>query len=114
MIDRSEFNEQFKYYDREVVAEIIDLFLGSYAEQLLELRTHLAGGRLDLVNMHAHTLKGLAATFVAPAAKSLASQVEEQSGRADAAGLSELITPLEQALHDMAGELKAIRDQDYS
>lgn len=114
MIDRSEFNEQFKYYDREVVAEIIDLFLGSYAEQLLELRTHLAGGRLDLVNMHAHTLKGLAATFVAPAAKSLASEVEEKAGRKEAGGLPELVAQLEQAMHLMAGELKTIREQDYS
>jgi HPt (histidine-containing phosphotransfer) domain-containing protein len=113
MIDRSEFNEQFKYYDREVVAEIIDLFLGSYEEQLLELCTHLAGGRLDLVNMHAHTLKGLAATFVAPDAKVLASQVEEQAGRAEDAGLSELITQLESAVHDMAGELKKIREEEY-
>lgn len=114
MISRSEFQEQFKYYDREVVTEILDLFLGSYTSQLLDLRNQLTGGRFDMVSMHAHSLKGLAATFADPDAKALASAIEEKAGKNDGEGLQELVARLEQAVHEMAGELKKIRDEDYA
>jgi HPt (histidine-containing phosphotransfer) domain-containing protein len=114
MISRGDFREHFQYFDREVVAEIIDLFLETYQQQLAELQRCIADNDCAEVNMHAHSLKGLAGTFVAPDIQVIAAAIEEMAEKGETTGLSELFTRLEHSTREMAGELKEIREQMYS
>jgi HPt (histidine-containing phosphotransfer) domain-containing protein len=114
MIERDDFREHFKYFDREVVVEIIDLFLETYQQQLTDLQKCITALDMEKVNMHAHSLKGLAGTFVDPDAKDIAAAIEEMAKNGEALGMPELFTRLRTSTHQMAGELKEIRDQMYS
>jgi HPt (histidine-containing phosphotransfer) domain-containing protein len=114
MIGKSEFQEQFKYYDREVVREIIDLFLQTYREKLELIHSGIEANDLEHVNMHAHSLKGLAGTFMAQETQALAAKMEETARNNHSAGLHELFDRLDASTHVMAGDLEAIRDEFYS
>lgn len=114
MIERADFREHFQYFDREVVVEIIDLFLETYQEQLADLKKCIDANEPERVNMHAHSLKGLAGTFVSPDTQSIAATLEVRAKNNETAGMDDLFTRLEISIHAMAGELKEIRNEMYS
>jgi HPt (histidine-containing phosphotransfer) domain-containing protein len=114
MIEKKEIQKQFRYYDREVVREIIDLFLQTYKQKLELLHSSIAANDLEQVNMHAHSLKGLAGTFMAQETQALAAKMEEMARNNFSAGLHELFDRLDASTHVMAGDLEVIRDEFYS
>ena len=111
MINRVDFRESFRYYDREVVIEIIDLFLETYKPLVNELRKSISEGDIDKVIMHAHSLKGLAGTFLEPVARNVAASLEEKARNNEFAEIPALFSGLELSIEEMAGDLQKIRDQ---
>lgn len=111
MIDRTRFNEAFQYYDKEVVIEVIGLFITDYPQRLADLRKSINEKDLYSMVLQAHSLKGLAGTFVAPVPQEIAGTMEEMGKRNETAGLNELFSRLESALHELAEELKVIREE---
>jgi len=111
MIDRTRFNEAFQYYDKEVIIEVIGLFITDYPQRLADLRRSIDENDLYSMVLQAHSLKGLAGTFVASVPQEIAGTMEEMGKRTETAGLSELCSRLESALHELAGDLKVIREE---
>ena len=111
MIDRAEFQEAFRYYDRKVIIEIIDLFLETYKPLLDNLQKSISAGDVEKVIMHAHSLKGLAGTFIAPGPCSIAASLEEKATKNERSDFTALFSRLEPSIEEMAGELRDIRNQ---
>jgi HPt (histidine-containing phosphotransfer) domain-containing protein len=62
--------------DRELAAELIDLFLGEYPGILKKMEESLASGDSKLVARHGHTIKGSVANFGSKQAFEAALKVE--------------------------------------
>ncbi len=109
MIDREQFNEQFQYYDEDVIVEVIGLFLSDYGERLSKLQESIAHVDTETMILQAHSLKGLAGTFAAPGPQALAGEIEEKGKRGDTEGLDGLFLQLKASMEELARDLEMIR-----
>jgi len=59
MINREKFQENFQYYDNEIIVEVMDIFFAEYADTLEILEQSI--NRLDFatINPKANALKGV-------------------------------------------------------
>ncbi|MCX6245232.1 MAG: Hpt domain-containing protein [Bacteroidetes bacterium] len=111
MINRVDFQEAFSYYDKEVVIEIIDLFLETYKPLLNKLQKAISAGDPENVIMHAHSIKGLAGTFTAPAPHVIAASLEEKAHNRKMSEIPALYSELKPLIEEMAADLEDIRSR---
>jgi HPt (histidine-containing phosphotransfer) domain-containing protein len=91
--------------DRELLQQIADLFRGSVAAWLSEMREACAAGDLPRVKRTAHTLKGSLGNFLAKDAADAAYQVQQCAAANDAAALSPAVARLEDAVEAVLAAL---------
>jgi hypothetical protein len=84
--------------DQEVVAIIAQAFVDQWPDDLQKIRHAVGSGDLKAVLHVAHALKGTLSMFGAKPAVELATQMEQCASRRDAAGIAELVSPLEAEL----------------
>ncbi len=113
MIDRSNFREQFQYYDRELVVEVIDVFLKELPQRLADLRADTGLRDLGKLVQDAHSLKGMAGTFLATEAYEICGRLEEKAKKQDTGDIPELLSQLESVCSQVAADLTEIR-AEYS
>ena len=66
MIDKVKFKEMFAYYDKEVVAEVIDDFISEYEAKLNQIRDSIEDRNFELIRQSSHSFKGVVGTFMDP------------------------------------------------
>lgn len=66
MIDRPKFNENFQYFEKEIIVEIIDIFESEYEDRFKALRENISIRDFNQLKFHAHSLKGVIANFMDP------------------------------------------------
>jgi two-component system sensor histidine kinase/response regulator len=76
--DSAELLEYFEG-DRQLLREVVNLFIEDYPRRLAELRTALARGDAQTAHRAAHSLKGSVGNFAANAAVEAAARVETLS-----------------------------------
>ena len=59
MIDKVKFREMFAYYDKEVVAEVIDDFISEYEAKLNQIRDSIEDRNFELIRQSSHSFKGV-------------------------------------------------------
>lgn len=96
-------------YDRELLVEIIDLFLAERGGQVSEMETALASGDFNRLGRVAHTLKGSLGSLHASLARSHAQDLEGASKSADAQVCRFYLAMLEQDLDTLEPELISLR-----
>ena len=111
MIDRKKFNENFQYFDKEVVIEIIDIFFSEYDERFSNLDKNVADRDFDKLKFNAHSLKGVVANFMDPVTIDLSRKLDESAKYRQEAGLSELYLELKSACESLLAELLAIKKE---
>ncbi|MCX6279195.1 MAG: Hpt domain-containing protein [Bacteroidetes bacterium] len=94
MIDRKQFNDVFEYFDKEVIVEIIDIFVSEYDDRFRKLRANVTDKDFKNLQFNAHSLKGVIANFMDPV-------TIEQSKRLDEMAKKEIVAGLEKALEDL-------------
>lgn len=75
VFEQEEFEAQVAH-DRELMVEIIDLFLADRADQIQEMRNSLAAGDYQRLCRAAHSMKGALGSIHAPQARAHAQQLE--------------------------------------
>lgn len=80
MINLQNFNETFKYFDKQVIVEIIDLFIAEYPHRCLLLDQYCESRNYAELNRAAHSLKGVLASFLAVEAQQHARELEDFTG----------------------------------
>ncbi len=96
-------------YDRELLVEIIDLFLTERRVQVNEMRAALAASDFTRLSRVAHTIKGSLGSLHAALARTHAQQLETASKAADAQVSRFCLTVLEQDLETLEPKLIALR-----
>lgn len=112
VIDKQLFDDSFQYFDKEIVAEIIDIFLNEYNDRLKSISDSINQGNFQDLKFNAHSLKGVVANFAAPMVQEKAKMLEQKGTDEDSENLSELYNELESLTLELVEELKE-RKNDY-
>jgi HPt (histidine-containing phosphotransfer) domain-containing protein len=97
-------------YDRDLLVEIIDLFLTERRTQVSEMQASLAAADFGRLSRVAHTIKGSLASLHASLARAHAQDLELAAKSADAQVCRFCLTVLEQDLDVLEPELIALRN----
>jgi HPt (histidine-containing phosphotransfer) domain-containing protein len=63
MINRANFQERFSYFDKEIVVEIIDIFIDEYDDRIIKITRVIKDQNLDELKKTVHAFKGVIANF---------------------------------------------------
>ncbi|MGC8864699.1 MAG: Hpt domain-containing protein [Bacteroidales bacterium] len=113
MIDKTTFTAMYENFDKEVVVEIIDIFIKEYPERIAQLEQDIQSGDLESLYKHAHSLKGVIANFYDEEARQLALALETKGKTQDPSGAPELLAQLKTACELLLTELKALRSSYF-
>ncbi len=109
IIDPEKFSEQVGF-DKELMVEIIDLFLVERERQEVEMREALMAGDFDLLSRLAHTIKGSLASIHAMRARAHAQDLETSAKTKVSEDVCwQLLAALEADLAELEPELQRLR-----
>jgi HPt (histidine-containing phosphotransfer) domain-containing protein len=111
MIDRVKFNENFQYFDNEIIVEIIDIFISEYDERYRNLKKNIDEKDFTQLKFNAHSLKGVIANFMDPVTIEQSRSLDEMAKNKIEAGLKDLFNELEKSSFSLLQELKAIKKE---
>lgn len=109
MIDRQEFNETFQYFDKEIIVEIIDIFLSEYDERFKNLRANVAERDFEKLKFNAHSLKGVIANFKDPVTIDQSKRLDDMAKNKVENGLDKALADLEKSSAALIEELIVIK-----
>lgn len=109
VINKEQFQENFKFFDKEIIVEIIDLFIDEFDERMKTLKENIDTSDRESLVFHAHSIKGVISNFVAEEPREYAKQLEEKAKLSDQTELLEIYHKLYGSTAQLVDELKAIR-----
>lgn len=114
MIDRHKLNQNFQYFDKETIIEIIDLFFSEHPERMEKMQKNI--DELDFIQLkfNAHSLKGVVANFQDPVTMDLTRKLDEKAKSCELAGLQELFEELKSACNHLMDELLVLKAEVIS
>lgn len=83
---------------RDLMPELVQVFLKSAGARIAQITDHAAAGRLDGIAAEAHALKSSSATFGASEVRWISAELEAASKAGDQATIERLAAGLDQAL----------------
>ena len=111
MIDKEQFKENFAPFDKEIVLEIIDIFIDEYDDRMNELAKNIQENDLESLRFNAHSFKGVVANFVAETPKAISKQLEENAKNNVSDNNLELFNQLKEATGELLNDLKELRPE---
>jgi len=111
MIDRQKFNENFQYFDKEIVVEIIDIFESEYDERFANLKENIEQHDFAKLKFNAHSLKGVIANFMDPVTIGLSRLLDEKAKSQEEAGLEALYKELKNESDALRVALQTIKSE---
>ncbi|MDZ7740392.1 MAG: Hpt domain-containing protein [Bacteroidota bacterium] len=111
LINKEEFRETFKPFDKEIVVEIIDIFIQEWPERRDQIRKNIGEGDFDSLRFNAHSLKGVVANFIAEAPKDLAKILEDNAKEKVDDDNMDIFLQMEEQINQLISELEEIRKE---
>ena len=111
MIDRQKFNDTFQYFDKEIIVEIIDLFISEYPERFDRLHKNIADKDFVALKFNAHSLKGVIANFRDPETTRLSILLDEMAKNRTENGVEQVFNDLQQGTLSLIEELKKMKKE---
>ncbi len=105
-IDWEQFNENFQYYDKETIHEVIENFFEESEERLSKLQKNIAERDFQKLSFNAHSLKSVLGNFMAPKPYELSRKLEEMGKQETADHIEEVFLELKRVLYELMNELK--------
>jgi HPt (histidine-containing phosphotransfer) domain-containing protein len=106
VIDWDQFIENFQYYDRETIAEVIENFFDEYEVRVRTIEKNIAENDLRQLSFNAHSLKSVIGNFMAPEPYELCRQIEELAKQNSLTDIPDLFSELKKQLEELIAELK--------
>jgi len=103
------FNETFQYFDKEIVIEIIDIFINEYPERMSNIKQAIDAKDFPNLKFHAHSTKGVIANFTVPHVQELAKKLELAGSEQNLTGVDELFEEFNQQCQLLVDDLKEIK-----
>ncbi|HTX88434.1 MAG TPA: Hpt domain-containing protein [Bacteroidales bacterium] len=110
IINRSEFDENFRYFDKEMISEVIGMFIKEYPSRFETMSRNIEEKDFTGLAFNAHSLKSVLASFMAPMPSALAARLEVMAKSGTESGLADLFSELQTATLELVRELDRIRD----
>ena len=108
MINKETFRENFQYYDKEVVVQVMDIFNNEYPQALEELQQSITVLDFPALNRKAHGLKGVVA-YMSDELSGLCHELELKGAEKNTAGLQPTYNLLQDGILELVDELKLLR-----
>lgn len=64
VIDWEQFNDNFQYYDKEIIKEVIDIFVSEYDSRISNLQKDIEEKDYTNLAFHAHSFKGVIGNYI--------------------------------------------------
>ena len=106
IIDWPRFNENFQYYDHEIIMEVVNMFLDEYDDRMSGLQKNIGDHDYKALAFNAHSLKSVIGNYMAPQASELAGKLEELAKNNSEEEIPETFSELVQITQLMLLELK--------
>jgi len=103
------FNETFQYFDKEIVIEIIDIFINEYPERMSNIKQAIDTNDFPGLKFHAHSIKGVVANFMVPHVQELAKKLEMAGAEQNLNGVKELFSEFNEQCQLLVDDLKEIK-----
>jgi HPt (histidine-containing phosphotransfer) domain-containing protein len=111
MIDRNKFNENFQYFDNEIIVEIIDMFFSEFEERFINLHENVNTLDFEKLKFNAHSIKGVIGNFMDPVTIELSKRLDEMAKNKVENGLEKTLNDLETNTKLLLEELKKIKQE---
>ena len=105
-IDWAQFNENFQYYDIEIVKEVINIFIDEYDQRIANLKKNIEERDFTNLAFNAHSLKSVIANYMAPRAYELTLTLEDLAKNNSEEGIVKIFTDLKSETEELLSELK--------
>lgn len=105
-IDWTQFNENFQYYDKEIVKEVIDIFIDEYDQRIGNLKKNIEEKDFTNLVFNAHSFKSVIANYMAPKAYQLILKLEDLAKNNSEGGIDEIFMELISETQELLLELK--------
>ncbi len=106
MIDWEQFEENFGYYDKETIREVIESYLEEYEERLNTLERNFANEEFAPLSFNAHSLKSVIGNFMAPDPYETCRQIETDAKENLTQELPALLMKLKEQIQTLNLELR--------
>ncbi len=110
-IDSEQFKENFQYFDKEIVLEIIDIFINEYPDRIKTIGESIENKDFDKIRFNSHSMKGVVANFTAPDIQNQAKDLEIKGTNKDLDGINEMFEKFKTDSSAMLEELKVLRGE---
>lgn len=109
MINIDLFNSNYEIFDKEIVKEIIDIYIQEYPERIESLTKNIEEKDLDKLLKSAHSMKGVTANFFDKETEELARQLEIKAKDKDPSDIDLIFEKLIFSSLALVEELKMLR-----
>ncbi|MCD6090941.1 MAG: Hpt domain-containing protein [Bacteroidales bacterium] len=113
MIDKAVFASNYEIFDKEVVSDIITIYITEYPDRMIKLEQVIKAGDFDQIYKTAHSLKGVTANFFDKESEDLARTIEEKGRAGDGSGLLDLFNKLQVSTDKLVVDLAELQ-KEYS
>lgn len=110
-IDRDQFRDNFQYFDKEIVFEIIDIFINEYPDRIATISESIESMNFDDIKFNSHSIKGVIANFVAPAVEQTARELEMMGANKESGGIKEKFEIFKTTSAEMLEELIELKEE---
>ena len=108
MIDMENFKKNFKHNGKEVVVQVLNIFLDKYSENLRILQKSINELDFEKLDQKAHALKGVVA-YMSEELSALCFELEQKGKEKIEEGLQPIYNQLDKGVREMVVELKVLR-----
>ncbi len=109
-IDKTQFNDNFQYFDKEIVLGIIDIFINEYPDRVTAISDSIDKKDYDAIKFNSHSIKGVIANFIAPEVEQRARELEIMGTTQNIDGIEVLFSEFKLLSAEMVEELKVLKN----
>ena len=94
VIEWEQFNDNFQYYDKEIIIEVIEIFVNEYDDRIKNLQENIDEKDFAKLMFNAHSFKSVIANYMAPKALELTRKLEEAANNNAADSIQQIFNDL--------------------
>ena len=106
VIDWDQFNENFQYYDKSIITEVIDIFFEEYDDRIANLQKNIDENDFNALSFNAHSLKSVISNYMAPIPFEFCRKLEEMAKNNSQDGIQAVFLELKRTTQELLLELK--------
>ena len=111
MINKDKFYSNYEIFDKEIVREIIDIYIQEYPERIENITKNIDDKDLDMLLKNAHSMKGVTANFFDHETEEYARQLEIKAKDKDPLELDIIFEKLVFSSLQLVEDLKILRKE---